>query len=80
MTKNVDNMTEMTQIQEQLIPKNDNITTKIDNDINTKTNGHSQKVSIVKVSGNGKSYLSYNNPLISEQISKIQMDFNTTLK
>ena len=61
MTTDVDNMTDMTQKQEQLIPKNDNITTKFDNDINTKSNGHSQKVSEV-------SYLSYNNPLISEDL------------
>ena len=42
----------MTQIQEQSIPKNDNITTKNDNDNDTKTNGHSQKMSHL-------SYVSY---------------------
>ena len=57
--KNVDNITEMTQIQEQSIPQNDNITTNNATNIDTKTSGHSQKVSYV-------SYVSYNNPLISE--------------
>ena len=59
LTKTVDNMTEITQDQEKLIPQNDNVITKNDNDIEIKSNGYSQKVSY-------PSYVSYNNPLISE--------------
>ena len=47
------NMTEITQEQEQSIPQNDNITTINDNDMDIKSNGHSQKVSY-------PSYVSYN--------------------
>lgn len=68
ITKSGENVTDMTQIQEQSIPKNDNIITKIDNDTDTETNGHFQKVSHPsQVSRNGKSSLLFNNPLISEQ-------------
>ena len=52
-------MTGMTQEEEYSIPQNDNITTTIDINKDTKTNEHSQKVSY-------PSYVSYNNPLISE--------------
>jgi hypothetical protein len=45
ITENVNNMTEITQNQEWLIPKNDNIITKNVSDLDTKTNEHSQKVS-----------------------------------
>ena len=59
LTKTVDNRQEITQDQEKLIPQNDNVITKNDNDIEIKSNGYSQKVSY-------PSYVSYNNPLISE--------------
>jgi hypothetical protein len=45
VTKDVNNMTDMTQEQEPLIPQNDNIITKNVSNLDTKTNGHSQKVS-----------------------------------
>jgi hypothetical protein len=47
VTKNVDNMTDMTQQQEQSIPKNDNNMAKNVNETDTKSNGHSYKVSQV---------------------------------
>ena len=40
-------MTHMTQKQEQLIPQNDKTITKTDTNNDSKTNGHSQKVSYV---------------------------------
>ena len=68
MTKNVDNMTDVTHKQQQLIPQNEERTTKIDIDLDPETNGHSQKVSHPsQVSQNGKPSLLFNNPLISEQ-------------
>jgi hypothetical protein len=55
MTKNVDNVPDMTLKQKQIIPKNEDITTKNVNEIDTKSNGHSQKVShLSHVSQNGK--------------------------
>jgi hypothetical protein len=68
MTKNVDNMTDVTHKQEQLVPQNEDRTTKIDIDLDPQTNGHSQNVSHPsQVSQNGKPSLLFNNPLISEQ-------------
>ena len=46
MTKNVDNMTDVTHKQEQLIPQNEDRTTKIDIDFDPETNGHSKKCHI----------------------------------
>ncbi len=67
VTKNVDNMTDMTLKQGNPIPKNNNILTKNVNENDTKLNGHSYKVSEPSgVSGNGKPTL-FNNPLISEE-------------
>ena len=66
-------MTEITQDQEQLIPQNDNITTKNDNDMDIKSNVHSQKVSYV-------SYVSYNNPLISKEDLKDPNGFQYNLE
>ena len=59
VTKNVDNMADMTHKQEQVIPRNDNMITKNVNEKDTKLNGHSIEVSEVSVS--------YNNPLISKE-------------
>jgi hypothetical protein len=59
ITKNVDNMTDMTQKLHYLIPQNNSITTNINTNTDTKSNGCLQKVSY-------PSYVSYNNPLISK--------------
>ena len=64
ITNNANNMTDKTPDQEDRVPKNNEITTKNDTDIDTKTSGHSLQVSKVsKVSYDNK----FNNPLISEQ-------------
>jgi hypothetical protein len=68
ITKNGENVTDMTQNDEGLIPQNDNITTNNTNNKDIETNGHLPEVSEPSgVSGNEKSLLlSFNNPLISE--------------
>ena len=67
ITKNTINQTEVTQEQEQSIPQNEQKTAKIDIKEDTKTNGHSQKVS--QVSYLSCHYCSYQGKSESEVLS-----------